>query len=119
MGAIGDGNTTVANGETVAAVVTQGAELAVVTTNMATSTAANAVANFAAVGSLAFNIAVNPAIAAQATKILVGDDGADTFIFKFTATGATNTTIEAAELKLIGIVDGLAATVHGDIAFIA
>jgi hypothetical protein len=119
VGAIGDGNTIAAGAETVAAVITQAAEVAVVTTNMATSTASNAVANFVLVGSLAFNIAVNPAIAAHATKILVGDDGADTFVFKFTATGATNTTIEAGELQLIGIVDGLAATVHGDIALIA
>jgi hypothetical protein len=119
VGAIGNGDTTADNAETVAAAITQGAEVAVVTTDMAVSTAANAVANFLLVGSLAFNIAVNPAIAAQAKKILVGDDGADTFIFKFTAVGATNTSIEAAELKLIGIIDGLAATAHADIALIA
>jgi hypothetical protein len=118
VGAIGDGNTTVANAATNTGVtgnlIPANAELYVATTNMATSTAANAVANFAAVSNLAF--AGN--VAANATKILVGDDNADTFIFKFTS-AALDTTITAGELELIGIVDGLAATVHGDFAFIA
>jgi hypothetical protein len=118
VGGIGNNDTTVANGATntgvTGSLVPVNAELYVATTNMATSTAANAVANFAAVSSLAFA----GSVAANATKILVGDDNADTFIFKFTS-AANDSTILASELELIGIVDGLAATVHGDFAFIA
>jgi hypothetical protein len=118
VGGIGNNDTTVANGATntgvTGSLVPVNAELYVATTNMATSTAANAVANFAAISSLAF--AGN--VAATTTKILVGDDSADTFIFKFTS-AANDTSILAGELELIGIVDGLAATVHGDFAFIA
>jgi hypothetical protein len=103
-GATGDGNTVGAT-----------AELYVVTTNSADITAANAAA---AAGPAAIaNLALGAAVAAGGRKILAFDDGADTAVYLFVS-AANDTTILAAELTLIGFFSGVAATAHGDYAFI-
>ncbi len=111
---VGDGNTTVANGETDAdgAGLTDAAELVVIQANTA-MTAANAVANFGAAG-----YAFTGNIAAGTRKIIVGDTGADTAVFLFVS-GAADATITAGELTLIGFATGIAATAFGDFAFVA
>lgn len=124
--AAGDANTTVANAAAVTGLAGGGelavnAELGVITTNVTDGVGGAATdltfATAAAVaGGMGALFAGN--VAAGTKKILAFDDGVDTAVFLFTS-AAADATIVAAELTLIGIFSGVAATATADYAFIA
>lgn len=117
--AIGNGDTTVDSGETLAGTtVTATAELAVLQTNVATAFTAADTSAQAAAKAVALSAVFGAAVAAGTTKVLAYDDGTNTAIFRFTS-AAADTSITAGELTLVGVVMGVAATAHGDFAFIA